>query len=71
MQKLRVLGPNYQIVSGYTGHANRPGNPKQWAIAHENNHKTRKRQVFWSDLSNMYWVLRAMQIALETRNSGQ
>jgi hypothetical protein len=44
-------------VSGHTGHAYRPGNPKQWAIAHENDHKTRKRRVFWSSLSNMYRVL--------------
>ena len=33
-------------VSGLTGHENRPGAPKLRAIAHENGHKTRKRQVF-------------------------
>ena len=68
---LQVFGPNSQIVSSHTGHANRPGNPKQWAIAHENDNKKRKRRVFWSSLSNIYRVLRAMQIALEPQNSGQ
>ena len=58
-------------VSGLMGPANRPRTPKPWAIAYENVHKTRKRQVFWSYLSNMYWVLRAMQIAVEPEKYGQ
>src|SRR3954471_16104472 len=58
-------------VSGLTSHANRPRNPKQWAIAHENDHKTRKRRVFWSYLSNMYRILRAMQIAPEPVKYGK
>ena len=33
-------------VSGLTGHENRPGAPKLWAIAHENGHKTRNKKVF-------------------------
>src|SRR3954462_11875016 len=57
-------------VSGLTSHANRPRNPKQWEIAHENDHKTRKRRVFWSYLSNMYQVLRAMQTPWNSRNMG-
>src|SRR3954468_1657633 len=33
-------------VSGLTSHANLLGNPKLWAIALENGHKTRKLWVF-------------------------
>ena len=36
-------------VSGSIGLGNRPRSPKLWAITHENNPKTRKRQVFSHD----------------------
>src|SRR3954471_17808728 len=79
-------------VSGLTGHENRHGAPKLWAIVHENGHKTRnqfifvvivnlprtqkrssntKTTTFWSYLSNMYRVLRAIQVALIPPNCGQ
>jgi hypothetical protein len=32
-------------VSGLNVVVNLPGTPKQWAIDHENGHKTRKRRV--------------------------
>ena len=32
-------------VSGLKVDVNRPGTPKQWAIDHENVHKTRKQRV--------------------------
>ena len=36
-------------VSGPIGLGNHPRSPKLWAIAHENNTKTRKRKVFSHD----------------------
>ena len=35
-----------QHVSGLKVVVNSPGTPKLWEIAHENGHKTRKRQTF-------------------------
>jgi hypothetical protein len=55
----------------FMGRANRPRTPKLWAIAHENVHKTRKRQVFGHN-SQIYIVsLQTMQITLEPENYGQ
>ena len=36
----------FQHVSGRKVIVNRPRTPKQWAVAHENGHKTRKLRVF-------------------------
>src|SRR3954462_4461561 len=36
---------SFQHVSGRKVTVNRPRGPKQWAVAHENGHKTRERRV--------------------------
>src|SRR3954454_8872530 len=37
---------SFQHVSGRKVIVNRPRTPKQWAVAHENGHKTRELRVF-------------------------
>jgi hypothetical protein len=50
-------------------HINRPRTQKLWALAHETTIKC-VNDEFLSYLSNMYRVLWAMQIPLETQNIG-
>jgi hypothetical protein len=51
-------------------HVNPTTTAKLWEIARENGRKTRKRQVFLMP-SNMYRVLRLLQIALGHQTCGQ
>src|SRR3954469_11345545 len=51
--KTELLVITLKHVSDLTSHENRPRNPKQWAIAHENDHKTRKRRVFCIPLKHV------------------
>src|SRR3954470_17031093 len=45
----------FKHVSGLTVGVNRPSIPKLWAIAHENGHKTRKRQFFGRSSHTCIW----------------
>ena len=47
---------NHEILVIIIKHVNHPRTPKQWAVAHENAHKTRKYE-FWVMPSNIYQVL--------------
>src|SRR5215216_4599624 len=71
MRKRRFFGHNYQTCTRSYRNVNRHETSKLWAITHENSHKRRKRGVFVHNSQQMYWVLRAMQIALEPQSRGQ
>ena len=47
---------NHEILVIIIKRVNHPRTPKQWAVAHENAHKTRKYE-FWVMPSNIYQVL--------------
>src|SRR3954470_12466062 len=44
--KTAIKRENNKCLAITLKHVNRLGTPKQWAIAHENGHKTRKWRVF-------------------------
>ena len=60
----------FQHVSGRKVIVNRPRTPKQWAVAHENGHKTRKLRVLIIYLKNVTG-LTCLANPIGTKNRGQ